>query len=249
MPEDHERVLALKKVTKTLVLAEKSVIEQTHSEFFSSFIYLKAVVYKILKYKKSVSRNLLTGFLFFYYPKYGKKKSKQLANVFHYKSTISHLKMLWNILDSVFVRKLVTLSHPSINTNLFIFLPRTAPFVLNPVPDDIEKFLNSTENNLTDDDLKHTFCQNKENTRIPVRVLSNTPLPGFSKQPNLEKKYENIIIHMHGGGFIASSSFTHQNYTRNWALTLDVPIFSIEYRLSPEHPFPAALDDVWQTYF
>jgi len=57
-----------------------------------------------------------------------------------------------------------------------------------------------------------------------------------------------IIIHVHGGGFIAMSSTTHENYLRKWTNNLGVPIFSIDYRLAPEHPYPNSLDDVWQAY-
>lgn len=56
------------------------------------------------------------------------------------------------------------------------------------------------------------------------------------------------VIHIHGGGFITMSSGSHQNYTRSWANRLDCPIFSIDYRLSPEYKYPAAIDDVWQAY-
>ena len=34
-----------------------------------------------------------------------------------------------------------------------------------------------------------------------------------------------------------------------WANELDVPIFSVDYRLSPATEFPAALNDVWQAYY
>jgi len=55
------------------------------------------------------------------------------------------------------------------------------------------------------------------------------------------------VIHIHGGGWVAMSSFSHQTYTRKWANRLgeDAIIFSIDYRLVPEHPYPNALEDVW----
>ena len=61
-------------------------------------------------------------------------------------------------------------------------------------------------------------------------------------------KGDSLIIHIHGGGFIALDSNDHQSYLRSWANKTQVPVFSIDYRLAPEFPFPLALDDVWQGY-
>ena len=57
-----------------------------------------------------------------------------------------------------------------------------------------------------------------------------------------------IILHIHGGGFISMSPDSHSYYCRVWANQLNIPVFSIDYRLAPAHPFPAANDDVWQVY-
>ena len=56
------------------------------------------------------------------------------------------------------------------------------------------------------------------------------------------------MIHMHGGGFIALSSRMMQSMTRRWANELKIPIFSIDYRKPPEHPFPAATNDCLTVY-
>jgi hormone-sensitive lipase len=53
--------------------------------------------------------------------------------------------------------------------------------------------------------------------------------------------YETIMIHIHGGGFVSLSSFSMQNHTRRWANDLSIPVFSIDYRLSPQSVFPDAL--------
>lgn len=57
-------------------------------------------------------------------------------------------------------------------------------------------------------------------------------------------------MHIHGGGWVAMSSFSHQSYTRKWANYVgeDMIIFSIDYRLSPQYRYPYALEDVWQLY-
>lgn len=46
------------------------------------------------------------------------------------------------------------------------------------------------------------------------------------------------MIHIHGGGFVAMSSSSHQSYSRRWANELGIPIFSIDYRLAPEYAYP-----------
>ena len=75
---------------------------------------------------------------------------------------------------------------------------------------------------------------------------------GFLKQilPYLPGKFhtDSLVIHIHGGGFVAFDSMNHQNYLNKWANEISGPIFSFDYRLAPEHPFPQALDDCWQMY-
>lgn len=57
-----------------------------------------------------------------------------------------------------------------------------------------------------------------------------------------------LIIHFHGGGFIAQSSASHEVYLRDWAKSLDAPIVSIDYDLAPEHPFPVAICQSFYAY-
>lgn len=53
---------------------------------------------------------------------------------------------------------------------------------------------------------------------------------------------------MHGGGFIALSSRSMQTYTRRWTRRLKVPVFSVDYRMPPDHPFPTAPEDCLKVY-
>ncbi|RDD46012.1 Hormone-sensitive lipase [Trichoplax sp. H2] len=57
-----------------------------------------------------------------------------------------------------------------------------------------------------------------------------------------------IVIHFHGGGFIAQSSRSHEIYLRSWVRNLDVPVVSIDYTLSPEASFPYAIEECFYAY-
>jgi acetyl esterase len=51
------------------------------------------------------------------------------------------------------------------------------------------------------------------------------------------------LIYFHGGGLVAGSVDTHDSIARSLAHAGAVRVVSVDYRLAPEHPFPAALDD------
>ena len=53
-----------------------------------------------------------------------------------------------------------------------------------------------------------------------------------------------VVIFMHGGGFVAGSLDSVDPTCRSLSARLDAVIVSVNYRLAPEHPFPAATDDV-----
>ncbi|MBM6595150.1 alpha/beta hydrolase [Microvirga pudoricolor] len=53
-----------------------------------------------------------------------------------------------------------------------------------------------------------------------------------------------LILYVHGGGWTFGSIDTHDGTMRNLAAEAGLPVLGIDYRLAPEHPFPAPLDDV-----
>ena len=61
-------------------------------------------------------------------------------------------------------------------------------------------------------------------------------------------KNQTILIHIHGGGFVGSSTFIHEIYLRKWANHLGIPIIGINYSLAPKYPYPEGLNDLYQTY-
>ena len=126
--------------------------------------------------------------------------------------------------------------------------------------------INNENNNIINELYLESFPSKeikKENREkyIKVKVLHNSNLYLINDQlsfidylnccslKNKQNQTRNsIIIHIHGGGFVAMSPSSHECYTRKWSKILEIPVFSIDYRLSPQFPFPNALDDVYQVY-
>ncbi|CAF1121010.1 unnamed protein product [Adineta steineri] len=72
---------------------------------------------------------------------------------------------------------------------------------------------------------------------VPARIYSPSNLN------NDKTKLLPAIIYYHGGAFYMGSVDTHHPLTRRLALKTGFIVISVEYRLAPEHPFPAGIDD------
>src|SRR5207302_9913997 len=56
------------------------------------------------------------------------------------------------------------------------------------------------------------------------------------------------VLFLHGGGFVTGSSAVYRHLTWRLADAARGNVLSADYRLAPEHPFPAALDDAVAAY-
>ena len=54
-----------------------------------------------------------------------------------------------------------------------------------------------------------------------------------------------IVIYCHGGGWVLGNLDSHDNTCRSIARKTHAVVVNVDYRLAPEHPFPAAIDDVY----
>jgi len=59
---------------------------------------------------------------------------------------------------------------------------------------------------------------------------------------------EPVVLYFHGGGYYFCSPGTHRSLTFALAPRANARLFSLDYRLAPEHRFPAALDDATAAY-
>ncbi|KQR84722.1 alpha/beta hydrolase [Burkholderia sp. Leaf177] len=75
---------------------------------------------------------------------------------------------------------------------------------------------------------------------------NDSPLRGEWLSP--ETPSHITILYLHGGGYYFCSPATHRNLVFAFARRSGARIFSLDYRLAPEHPFPAAFNDALAAY-
>src|SRR6202166_4913011 len=72
-------------------------------------------------------------------------------------------------------------------------------------------------------------------------------VPGLWVHP-ASRRSDEAILHVHGGWFNAGSATAYRHLVGHIAARAGTRAFVPDYRLAPEHPFPAAVDDVLATY-
>jgi acetyl esterase len=75
------------------------------------------------------------------------------------------------------------------------------------------------------------------NFQIPARVYT-PPRPDLERNGRLP-----VLVYYHGGGWALGSLATYDNLCRALARGSGALVVSVDYRLAPEHPFPAAVED------
>ncbi|MDV6230429.1 alpha/beta hydrolase [Rhodococcus cercidiphylli] len=65
--------------------------------------------------------------------------------------------------------------------------------------------------------------------------------PGLTPGPR-------VILYIHGSAYVICSARTHRGLTARLSSSTGLPVFTVDYRLAPEHPFPAAADDLEAAY-
>jgi monoterpene epsilon-lactone hydrolase len=83
-----------------------------------------------------------------------------------------------------------------------------------------------------------------------VRVENTGALKGDWIEPEAldHPARRRCILYFHGGAYIAMSAKNYRTMTSRLAIWSDARLFALDYRLAPEHPFPAALDDAVAAY-
>ena len=128
-----------------------------------------------------------------------------------------------------------------------------------------EKDSASDDNNDTDDtDAKSKSQRKLPKIKLPSFNFKQIKVPSI-KVPSIKvptkfiKLFKNnnkkndltpnaLMIYIHGGGFLNTSFFFHENYLRDICNKIKIPILGINYAGAPEHPYPEGINDCYQAY-
>ena len=84
----------------------------------------------------------------------------------------------------------------------------------------------------------------------PEAVVEPTSIAGRPAEwvgaPGLPE--DRAVLYLHGGGYVIGSFNSHRNLAHNLARASGTRVLMLDYRLAPEHPFPAAVDDAVAAY-
>lgn len=80
-----------------------------------------------------------------------------------------------------------------------------------------------------------------------ARTVMHAGLPAHWVVPENDAGTD-AILHVHGGGWALCSAQTHEGASRRLASTCGCPVLTVDYRLAPEHPYPAGLEDLLQAW-
>lgn len=184
----------------------------------------------------ATANSFLTGSKFLLDPEL---RARRIVNISQY-AGVEFCKSFWFLAESELMKKLPNFVCPSIAVNREIEIP----------PEQLQ--IPNSKGEMVDIPVPSSHI---DIASIKVRLLSSKRREGMvgvsgdaNKKKDLAPPSPGLIVHCHGGGFVAQSSKSHEVYLRDWANTLDVPILSIDYSLAPQAPFPRALEEVFYGY-
>ena len=87
------------------------------------------------------------------------------------------------------------------------------------------------------------FGRTKAQSRVESLRLSGAAGPLQARRYRPPSLPRGRLVYFHGGGFSIGSIASHDHFCRFISQTSGAEIISVEYRLAPEHPFPAGVED------
>jgi len=82
---------------------------------------------------------------------------------------------------------------------------------------------------------------------VQVQAVHVSGCPGEWLRPAGANAHS-VLLYLHGGAYVTGSCYTHRGLAGHLAQAAGMDCFLLDYRLAPEHPFPAAVEDAHAVY-
>lgn len=92
--------------------------------------------------------------------------------------------------------------------------------------------------------LKHFPVSNE----VPVEQVDLHGVPTLRVKASGATRNDPVVLHFHGGAYVLGSARSSLEYAHRLSRAAGGDCYSVDYRLAPEHPYPAAIDDAMQAY-
>ncbi|CAG2163652.1 unnamed protein product [Oppiella nova] len=139
-------------------------------------------------------------------------------------ASVQFVKSFWGLTETPFVRNTLPLLSPPLNCAAKdLFVPSQTTWTISATDASVAR----TKDRQTLPDIRCRLLQ----SRAPDAAT------------------DAIVLHLHGGGFVAQSPDSHEVYLGQWAVKLSqTAILSVDYALSPENKYPTALQQILDVY-
>ncbi|XP_028333276.1 hormone-sensitive lipase isoform X2 [Physeter macrocephalus] len=163
-------------------------------------------------------------------------------------------KAFWNITEIQVLSSLANMASATVRVSRVLSLPPTAfemPLTADPkVTVTISPPLAHTgPGPVLVRLISYDLREGQDSEELSSLVRSEGPRSlELRSRPQQAPRSRRLVVHIHGGGFVAQTSKSHEPYLKSWAQELGAPILSIDYSLAPEAPFPRALEECFYAY-
>lgn len=253
---DHPKFQQLATYAEIKELGSEEQIQQSYETFLKLVYVGHAMIHYSERsptwFSQNVSKYVAGGYYLVNLSEARTVTELSMAN-----PTVSMFK-LWNTLDEPFIQKFFNLILPSITYDKIVYVDKLYPAITleavnsalkRGVWNDVKQpfFEKLKDDKMKDTDHRSAIKTMKEQ-ESPLKFRVVSPIKLEKLQKGQQCLCEELIIHIHGGGWVSGSSYSNQIITRKWANSLGRPIFGLDYGLAPTVQYPLSLDDCWQLY-
>ena len=79
-------------------------------------------------------------------------------------------------------------------------------------------------------------------------VVRSRDLPVYHVYGTTQRASDRVVLYVHGGGYVMGSARLYDRFAGHLANAVGCRVLNVDYRLAPEHPHPAAVQDATAAY-